>query len=303
MTMDQEKETSRLPSSKDPSGMKVNKEDASKSPGSDGAGVTGPKRQLCLDDMFSGKRAAVSPAPSKAPATRWCCKGCLQPCEYCRLEEKMDPRWQGHLKAEFDKDYFRGIKEFLHKNRSHLPPINKIFTFSTFFPLEGTKVVIMGQDPYHNDNQAMGLSFSVPMGVPVPPSLRNIYLEARADIDGFEVPSHGDLTKWAQEGVLLLNDVLTVTKNQPNSHAAIGWREFTTRILQAVNDKCTNVVFMLWGRHAQAKGRFVNKNKHLVLTCGHPSPLSSTHFFGCRHFSKANKYLAAHGKSPIEWQV
>ncbi|KAG5860215.1 uracil-DNA glycosylase [Encephalitozoon hellem] len=261
------------------------------------------KRQMSLDDMFSKKKIATAAVASKSQESDWACEGCAKPCEYCRLEEKIDPRWRSHLRHEFGKDYFRGIKRFLHENRNHLPPIDKIFTFSSFFPLEATKVVIMGQDPYHNDNQAMGLSFSVPMGVPVPPSLKNIYLEINSDIEGFEIPSHGDLSKWAKRGVLLLNDVLTVTKNRPNSHAGIGWREFTSRILQTINEKCTNVVFMLWGRHAQAKGKFINRNRHLVLTCGHPSPLSSNHFFGCKHFSKANKYLKDHGKSPIEWQV
>ncbi|CAD25772.1 URACYL DNA GLYCOSYLASE [Encephalitozoon cuniculi GB-M1] len=261
------------------------------------------KRQLSLDDMFSKRKTSAGTGPSKSLEAGWTYEGCAQPCEYCRLEEKIDPRWRMHLKPEFGKDYFRGVKRFLHENRNHLPPIDKIFTFSRFFPLEKTKVVIMGQDPYHNDNQAMGLSFSVPVGIPVPPSLKNIYLEISSDIEGFEVPSHGDLSGWAERGVLLLNDVLTVTKNRPNSHAGIGWREFTSCILQVINEKCTNVVFMLWGRHAQAKGKFINRNKHLVLTCGHPSPLSSSHFFGCKHFSKANKYLMDHGKSPVEWQV
>ncbi|KAM0672900.1 hypothetical protein OCOL_000167 [Ordospora colligata] len=196
-----------------------------------------------------------------------------------------------------------GIKKFLHENTDHLPPVNKIFSFMDYFELEQTKVVIIGQDPYHNVGQAMGLSFSVPVGMPVPPSLRNIYAELANDIENFVIPAHGNLSKLAERGVLLLNDVLTVTKNKPNSHADIGWREFTDRILQLINNHCTNVVFMLWGRHAQAKGKSIDKRKHLVLACGHPSPFSSKMFFGCRHFSKANKYLCSHRKSPINWQV
>lgn len=258
------------------------------------------KRQLRLDSFFSSKKTAVEGAAAGNEDAD-CGSKCVQPCRYCRLEENMDPEWRDVLRPEFCKEYFRVIKEFLHSNRSHLPPIDKIFTFTTFFPLEETKVVIMGQDPYHNDGQAMGLSFSVPAGVPVPPSLRNIYLEMKSDIEGFEMPRHGDLSKWARGGVLLLNDVLTVAKNRPNSHAEIGWREFTSRILQLVNEKCSSVVFMLWGRHAQMKGQLVDRKKHLVLSCGHPSPFSAKNFFGCRHFSRANRYLADHGKTPVKW--
>ncbi|ADM12373.2 uracyl-DNA glycosylase [Encephalitozoon intestinalis ATCC 50506] len=303
MKTEQEKEEGHVCFSRDLGKVDVRNEKVfeGSSPLSSGKGSLG-KRQLSLDDMFS-KRKTTASEISSGRKVDWVCEGCINPCEYCKLEEKIDPKWRVYLKSEFGKDYFRGIKRFLHKNKNHLPPIDKIFTFSKFFPLENTKVVIMGQDPYHNDQQAMGLSFSVPLGVSIPPSLRNIYLEASTDIEGFEIPSHGDLTKWAENGVLLLNDVLTVTKNQANSHAGIGWREFTSRILQIINEKCTNVVFMLWGRHAQAKGKFINKNKHLVLCCGHPSPLSSNHFFGCKHFSKANKYLREHGKSPIKWQI
>ncbi|AFN83856.1 uracyl-DNA glycosylase [Encephalitozoon romaleae SJ-2008] len=302
--MEQEKEERHIYTNKSSKNMKEHKEDRSGGASSHPDSRNGlGKRQMSLDDIFSKKKIATVVIPSKIQETDWICEGCVNPCEYCKLEEKIDLRWRGYLKSEFGKDYFRGIKRFLHGNRNHLPPIDKIFTFSSFFPLEATKVVIMGQDPYHNDNQAMGLSFSVPMGVPIPPSLKNIYLEISSDIEGFEIPSHGDLSMWAKRGVLLLNDVLTVTKNRPNSHAGIGWREFTSRILQTINERCTNVVFMLWGRHAQAKGKFISRSKHLVLACGHPSPLSSNHFFGCKHFSKANKYLMDHGKSPIDWQV
>lgn len=254
------------------------------------------KRQLSLDEIFSSKKKVLHGVNVKPRGN-----GCSQPCKYCKLEDNMSPVWRNCLKTEFDKEYFKNIKSFLHKNREHLPPINKIFTFTNFFPLEDTKVVIMGQDPYHNDSQAMGLSFSVPVGIPVPPSLKNIYLEIKSDVEGFEIPSSGDLSRWARCGVLLLNDVLTVNKNQPNSHADIGWRDFTAKILQLINEKCKNVVFMLWGRHAQAKGSFINRNKHLVLTCGHPSPFSVKTFFGCKHFSRANKYLIEHGKAPIKW--
>lgn len=277
------------------------------SPSDDRDGVGGGvqddsrKRQLSLDDMFTRKKRIAPTTDSPVDETKMLIDRCSQPCGYCRLEDNISPRWRNYLRPEFEKEYFKGIKTFLHKNRNHLPPINKIFTFTNFFPLEETKVVIMGQDPYHNDNQAMGLSFSVPVGVPIPPSLKNIYLELSSDIKDFEMPANGDLSRWARCGVLLLNDVLTVTKNQPNSHAGIGWREFTTRILQLINERCKNVVFMLWGRHAQAKGQFINRTRHLVLTCGHPSPYSAKSFFGCRHFSRANRYLAEHGKTPVRW--
>ncbi|KAH9411493.1 uracil DNA glycosylase [Ordospora pajunii] len=252
------------------------------------------KRQLSLEDVFFSNKVACNESMQN---------NCSGKCEYCKLDHGISTRWRHHLKDEFDKQYFAEIKMFLHENKDHLPPVSKIFSFMDYFELEHTKVVIIGQDPYHNVGQAMGLSFSVPIGIPIPPSLRNIYTELAHDIEDFVIPTHGDLSRLAERGVLLLNDVLTVTKNKPNSHADIGWRVFTDRILHLINTHCTNVVFMLWGKHAQAKGRFIDRHRHLVLACGHPSPFSSKMFFGCRHFSKANKYLSSHGKSPINWQV
>jgi uracil-DNA glycosylase len=226
---------------------------------------------------------------------------CATPCEYCKLEQYISAGWRKHLRDEFRKEYFLAIKRFLHLHRDHFPPIEKIFTFTQYFPLEETKVVIIGQDPYHNANQAMGLSFSVPRGVATPPSLRNIYQEIGSDVKGYVMPAHGDLTGWAEQGVLLLNDVLTVMRNQPNSHSHIGWKEFTSRIIELINERCECVVFMLWGQHARKKAEAVNPRRHLVLTSAHPSPFSASRFFGCRHFSRANEYLRRNGREPIRW--
>ncbi|CAH1989585.1 unnamed protein product [Acanthoscelides obtectus] len=147
----------------------------------------------------------------------------------------------------------------------------------------------------------MGLSFSVPTGVPIPPSLLNVFREIETDLPGFNIPQHGDLTNWAKSGVLLLNSVLTVAKHDPKSHSEIGWEAFTSKILELVNEKCEHVVFMLWGFLAKCKSHLINKNKHLVLVSGHPSPYSEHRFFGCKHFSQANQYLIEHGRAPIKW--
>nr|CAH7720386.1 unnamed protein product [Callosobruchus chinensis] len=261
------------------------------------------KRQLNLDDLFPVKKIATGYIPTlkeKADDLTSSGQSCTKLCAYCKLEELMNPKWKAYLQTEFEKDYFKNIKTYLH-NKNHLPPIGKIFTFTQFFPLEETKVVIVGQDPYHNDKQAMGLAFSVPIGIPIPPSLTNVFREIASDFPGFEIPQHGDLTNWAKNGVLLLNTVLTVAKNQPNSHSEIGWKIFTNKILELVNEKCEHVVFMLWGYQARCKSQLIDRNKHLVLCCGHPSPYSEHLFLGCGHFSDANQYLEDHGKMPIKW--
>lgn len=162
-------------------------------------------------------------------------------------------------------------------------------------------MVIIGQDPYHGYDQAMGMSFSVKKGVTVPPSLKNIFKELESDITGFKAPQHGDLTNWATQGVLLLNATLTVEHKKPNSHEKIGWQNFTDAVIKAVDKKLNNVVFILWGSFAQKKASFVNQKKHLVLKCAHPSPYSCDRFFGCKHFSKTNDYLEKVGKEKIEW--
>lgn len=161
----------------------------------------------------------------------------------------------------------------------------------------------MGQDPYHNPNQATGLAFSVPINVRIPPSLRNIYKELANDISGFKIPNHGNLENWARQGVLLLNDVLTVEHNQPASHSKIGWKDFTLAILNAINKNCRNVVFILWGNYAKSKIKHLDSKSHLILTSAHPSPFSAIKFYGCRHFSKANDYLIKCGKTPIDWHI
>ncbi|WP_347452843.1 uracil-DNA glycosylase [Acinetobacter thermotolerans] len=184
------------------------------------------------------------------------------------------------------------------------PPNHLIFNALNTTPLDKVKVVILGQDPYHGPNQAHGLSFSVQKGVALPPSLRNIFHELHSDL-GVPIPKHGDLTHWAQQGVLLLNAVLTVEAGQPTSHQKRGWEEFTDHVIDVINEQRENVVFILWGAYAQRKGQRIDQNKHLVLKAAHPSPLSANRggFFGCKVFSKANNYLKQHGIEPIDWQL
>jgi uracil-DNA glycosylase len=179
-----------------------------------------------------------------------------------------------------------------------------VFNAFKLTPFHEVKVVILGQDPYHGANQAHGLSFSVQKGVGIPPSLKNIYKELQVDIPGFNMPSHGDLSDWAKKGVLLLNATLTVRANEPGSHQKMGWEQFTDKAIEALNAKKGGLVFILWGRHAQAKASLIDSGKHLVLTAAHPSPFSAYNgFFGCKHFSKANAYLLSKGEKPINWQI
>ena len=184
------------------------------------------------------------------------------------------------------------------------PARENIFNAFKLTSFENLKVVILGQDPYHEPGQAMGLSFSVPRGIMIPPSLQNIYKCLESDIPGFVSPSHGDLTPWAEQGVLLLNSVLTVKAHQAFSHKGQGWEEFTDDVIKTINDKCENLVFMLWGSPARQKGAVVDKTRHLVLETVHPSPLSAYRgFLTCHHFSLCNQYLTDHGKEPIDWQL
>jgi len=226
----------------------------------------------------------------------------IRDCEICNLERYLNQCWKENLREEFSKKYFENIKSVLHKEKeTFYPNLQQIFQALNMCPLESINVVIIGQDPYHNPGQAMGLSFSVPKNMRIPPSLINIFSELKEDIKGFKEPKHGDLRGWASQGVLLLNDVLTVAKNKPSSHSNIGWKHFTTKILEIINRKQSNVVFMLWGNHARGKASMIDKSKHLVLECGHPSPFSVKLFRGSRHFSKANEYLASKGKTKIDW--
>ncbi len=222
------------------------------------------------------------------------------------MDVRIEEGWKRELGAEFDKAYFRNLTdavrmEYADPRVNIYPPASKIFAAFDNSPFKDTKVVIIGQDPYHGPGQANGLSFSVNPGIQIPPSLRNIFKEINSDI-GSPIPYDGDLTRWARQGVLLLNATLTVREHQPRSHANLGWNEFTDAAVRAINEHGENVVFLLWGSDAIRKGSMIDRRKHLVLTAPHPSPLSASRgFFGCRHFSQANAYLMAHGKSPINW--
>ena len=219
----------------------------------------------------------------------------------------LNPSWLAQLSCEFEQDYMRQLKDFLQREEAEskviYPRCSHIFNAFNATQFDQVKVVILGQDPYHGPNQAHGLSFSVPEGVRVPPSLINIYKELMADI-GMEKPSHGNLSAWAAQGVLLLNSVLTVEHQQAASHKNQGWERFTDAVVAKLAAQRENVVFMLWGSYAQAKGRSIDASKHLVLKAPHPSPLSAHRgFLGCKHFSQANQYLLAHGQQAVEWAI
>lgn len=216
--------------------------------------------------------------------------------------------WKDVIGVEKEQPYFKQILAQVQQARAAgkivYPPQNEIFTAFKLTEFEQVKVVILGQDPYHGPNQAHGLSFSVKPGVPAPPSLVNIYKELSQDIAGFQIPNHGYLVSWAEQGVLMLNTVLTVEQGQAHSHVNFGWETFTDRVIAALNEQRENIVFLLWGSHAQKKGQFIDRQKHCVLTAVHPSPLSAHRgFFGCRHFSQANAYLRSKGLSEIDWKL
>ncbi|MDA3943588.1 MAG: uracil-DNA glycosylase [Bacteroidetes bacterium] len=214
--------------------------------------------------------------------------------------------WYQVLKPEFEAPYFAKLKEFLKeemKQHRIFPPANRIFHAFNTTPLAAVKVVILGQDPYHGLGQAHGLAFSVPDGVKPPPSLQNIYKELASDI-GFRIPKSGNLEQWAQEGVLLLNTVLTVRESTASSHAGKGWELFTDAAISAISENRAGVVFMLWGKHAISKEKLINQERHFILKSVHPSPLSAHRgFFGCKHFSKANEYLKKIGFLTVDWQL
>ena len=214
--------------------------------------------------------------------------------------------WLDALKGEFRKPYYKKLFETVNQEyRTHriYPPADDIFNAFHLTPLKDVKVVILGQDPYHGDGQAHGLCFSVKPDVEIPPSLVNIYQELHDDL-GCRIPSHGNLTKWAKQGVLLLNTVLTVRAHQANSHRGIGWEEFTDAAIQVLNEQDRPIVFILWGRPAQLKKRMLNNPKHLILEAPHPSPLSAYRgFFGSKPFSQTNQFLEANGLTPIDWEI
>jgi uracil-DNA glycosylase len=220
---------------------------------------------------------------------------------------QLEASWKSVLSKEFGQPFFAGIKQFLLKERAEgqtiFPPGKLIFNAFNTTPFEAVKVVIIGQDPYHGPGQAHGLSFSVPQGVPIPPSLLNIYKEIKADL-GHPMPTHGNLMQWAEQGVLLLNAILTVRAHQAASHHGAGWEKFTDAAIHHLNRDRDGLVFMLWGGYAKKKGEMIDRGRHLILTAPHPSPLSAhSGWFGSKHFSQANAYLQAAGKEPIDWQV
>ena len=214
--------------------------------------------------------------------------------------------WAPYLSDEKNKDYFGSLLSFLNSRVDYeiFPPRGTWFKAFEYSSFRATKVVILGQDPYHGDGQAEGLSFSVPKGIAVPPSLRNIYKELDRDDVEFNKPEHGHLENWAKQGVLLLNSVLTVEKNSPASHANQGWEVFTDQVITLLNNNKENLVFLLWGAYANKKSVLIDSNKHLILSAAHPSPFSAYKgFFGCKHFSKTNSYLKASNQELIDWSL
>ena len=224
------------------------------------------------------------------------------------MEVKIASGWKKSLEKEFEQAYFVDLAQFLKNEKDSkqvfYPPGPLIFNAFNLTDINQVKVVIIGQDPYHGDDQAHGLSFSVRQGIKAPPSLVNIYKELHHDLGIKNDKNLGDLSSWATQGVLLLNASLTVRANQPNSHAGIGWQKFTDKVIQLLNDEFEHLVFMLWGNFAKEKGAHIDSRKHLILKAAHPSPFSvEKGFFGCKHFSKANEYLMSHGKLPIDWMI
>lgn len=219
---------------------------------------------------------------------------------------QIEESWKEILKDEFDKAYFKEIKSFLSKEKNAgktiYPPGPLIFNAFNLTHFDDVKVVILGQDPYHGPGQAMGLSFSVPAGIPIPASLRNIYKELKDDV-GIEIPKHGDLTKWASQGIFLLNAMLTVEHKNPGSHKKIGWQTFTDAVIQKLSDLKDGLIFLLWGRFARSKIDLIDEMKHYVLESAHPSPLAGDAFMGNHHFSKTNELLLRQGLPVIDWQV
>ena len=222
------------------------------------------------------------------------------------MEVRIENTWKQALQEEFDKPYFAELVSFLHASKDAgtriYPPGGQIFKAFDLTPLPEVKVVILGQDPYHGPGQAMGLSFSVPDGIPAPPSLKNIFKEIEDEL-GVRMSGRTNLESWARQGVLLLNAILTVEAGKAASHSAIGWQTFTDAVIKCISDNCSGVVFMLWGNFARSKKDLIDSGKHFVLEAAHPSPLARGAFFGCGHFAKANRLLEAQGRAPIDWKL
>jgi uracil-DNA glycosylase len=222
------------------------------------------------------------------------------------MEVRIEESWRKALQSEFDKPYFARLVDFLHQEKAAgqvvYPPGSQIFRAFELTPLDKVKVVILGQDPYHNPGQAMGLSFSVPDNVPAPPSLKNIFKEIEGDL-GLKMSGRPNLEAWARQGVLMLNAILTVRGGQAASHRGKGWEEFTDAVIKYISDNCEGVVFLLWGNFARSKKVLIDTNRHTVLEAAHPSPLAGGAFFGCRHFSRTNEILINENKTPVYWQL
>ena len=220
------------------------------------------------------------------------------------MKVTIEKSWGQALALEFEKPYFRKLSQQLHGEKAAgcriYPPGPLIFKAFDLCPLDKVKVVILGQDPYHGQGQAMGLSFSVPDGVPAPPSLKNIFKEIETEL-GVRMSGRPNLEKWAAQGVLLLNAVLTVRAGEPASHSSIGWQQFTDQVIKVVSDQCNGVVFLLWGNYARSKASLIDESRHTVLQAAHPSPLARGAFFGCGHFARTNEILISQGKSSIDW--
>jgi len=224
------------------------------------------------------------------------------------MSVNLEESWLKAIDGEFEKDYMKNLKAFLLEEKQRgatiYPKATDIFNALAHTPFDKVEVVILGQDPYHGTGQAHGLSFSVQKGMTIPPSLKNIYKELEADIPGFKTPGHGNLTKWADEGVLLLNATLTVRAHEAGSHQGKGWEIFTDKLISTLSEQRKGIVFLLWGRYAQNKSALIDESKHTVLKAAHPSPFSAYNgFFGCKHFSQANAILIKEGKKPIDWQI
>lgn len=223
------------------------------------------------------------------------------------MGKRFDQSWEPILGPLLDQPYMAELSFFVQQARNQgrvFPPRELVFNAFKLTGFDSLKVVILGQDPYHNDGQAHGLAFSVPDGIALPPSLKNIFKELETDIPGFKTPRSGDLSHWAKQGVLLLNATLTVNAHQAGSHQKRGWEHFTDQVIEAISDQKDAVVFLLWGSYAQKKASLIDGSKHLILSTVHPSPLSVYRgFFGCRHFSQANYFLQKHGEKPIDWKL
>ncbi|XP_065175361.1 uracil-DNA glycosylase-like [Sycon ciliatum] len=257
------------------------------------------------EDPAAKKQKAADPAAACASAVATPSATSVD--DFCLLDHLTDSTWKEWLAPEFGKPYFKEVETFLRQGYSSkqeiFPPQSLIFNALNTTPPDQVKVVLLGQDPYHDNGQAHGLSFSVQRGVAIPPSLRNIYQELSEDIDSFTKPQHGNLQHWAEQGVLLLNATLTVQAHKANSHSKIGWQKFTDAVIKTVNEKAEHsVVFLLWGGFAQKKASLVSA-RHCVIKTAHPSPLSVTKWRGCRCFSAVNDALSLAGRDPIDWKI